>query len=80
MSIQSKIFNTNHIRRWSNSGFKIHNEKDGHDYDVTEDFSDEWFAEHGKVAPTYSETDIATDAKIDSETGEIIEENIIDEL
>ena len=43
--IVSEIFNTNHIRRWSDKGLKIHNSKDGYDYDVAEDWVDEWFAE-----------------------------------
>lgn len=56
--IISEIFNTNHIRRHSDIGVKIHNSKDGYDYDVAEDWIDEWFAERGMTAPTYTETDI----------------------
>ena len=53
-----EIFNTNHIRRHSDKGVKIHNSKDGYDYDIAEDWVDEWFAERGMTAPTYTETDI----------------------
>ena len=56
--IVSEIFNTNHIRRWSDKGVKIHNSKDGYDYDVAEDWVDEWFFERGLIAPIYIETDI----------------------
>ena len=56
--IVSEIFHTNHIRRHSDRGVKIHNSKDGYDYDVAEDWVDEWFAERGMTAPTYTETDI----------------------
>lgn len=56
--IVSEIFNTNHIRRWNDKGVKIHNSKDGYDYDVAEDWVDEWFFERGLIAPTYTETDI----------------------
>ena len=42
--IISEIFDTNHIRRHSDRGVKIHNSKDGYDYDVVEDCVDEWFA------------------------------------
>lgn len=56
--IVSEIFNTNHIRRWSDKGVKIHNSKDGCDYDVAEDWVDEWFFERGLIAPIYIETDI----------------------
>ena len=48
----------NHVRRYSDKGVKIHNNKDGHDYDVAEDWSDEWFQEHNVIAPTYNETEI----------------------
>ena len=56
--IVSEIFNTNHIRRHSDKGVKIHNSKDGYDYDVAEDWVDEWFFERGVIAPIYIETDI----------------------
>ena len=56
--IISEIFNTNHIRRHSDKDVKIHNSKDGYDYDIAEDWVDEWFAERGMTAPTYTETDI----------------------
>lgn len=56
--IISEIFNTNHIRRWSDKGVKIHNSKDEYDYDVAEDWVDEWFFEQGLIAPIYIETDI----------------------
>ena len=45
--IVSEIFDTNHIRRYSDKNVKIHNSKDGHDYDIAEDWTDEWFAENG---------------------------------
>ena len=67
----------NHVRRYSDKGVKIHNNKDGHDYDVAEDWSDEWFKEHNIIVPTYTETEIPID-KIDEEViddgnnGEII--------
>ena len=41
--IVSEIFDTNHIRRYSDKNVKIHNSKDGHDYDIAEDWTDEWF-------------------------------------
>ena len=53
-----EIFNTNHIRRHSDNGVKIHNSKDDYDYDVAEDWVDKWFAERGMTAPTYTETNI----------------------
>ena len=56
--IISEIFDTNHIRRHSDKGVKIHNSKDGYDYDVAEDWIDEWFFERGLIAPIYIETDI----------------------
>lgn len=57
MIIEERI-NENHIRRYSDKGVKIHNNKDGHDYDVAEDWSDEWFKARGIVTPTYTETNI----------------------
>lgn len=59
--IKSEIFDTNHIRRWSDKNVKIHNAKDGNDYNVAEDWTDEWFAERGLIAPIYTETDIPID-------------------
>lgn len=56
--IISEIFDTNHIRRHSDKGVKTHNSKDGYDYDVAEDWVDEWFFERGLIAPIYIETDI----------------------
>ena len=56
--IISETFDTNHVRRWSDKGVKIHNSKDGYDYDVAEDWVDEWFFERGLIAPIYIETDI----------------------
>lgn len=56
--IVSEMFDTNHIRRHSGKGVKIHNSKDGYDYDVAEDWVDEWFFERGLIAPIYIETDI----------------------
>lgn len=61
MAILTEIFNTNHIRRWSDKDVKIHNSKDGNDYNVAEDWTDEWFIEHNLTPPTYTETDIPTD-------------------
>ena len=59
--IKSKIFNTNHIRRWSDKDVKIRNAKDGNDYNVAEDWTNEWFAARGLIAPIYTETDIPID-------------------
>lgn len=59
--IVSEIFDTNHIRRYSDKNVKIHNSKDGQDYDIAEDWTDEWFAENGLEAPTYTETEIPVD-------------------
>ena len=59
--IKSEIFNTNHIRRWSDKDVKIRNAKDGNDYNVAEDWTDEWFAARGLTSPTYTETDIPID-------------------
>ena len=56
--IISEIFDTNHIRRYSDKNVKIHNSKDGNDYDIAEDWTDEWFSENGLEVPTYTETDI----------------------
>ena len=56
--IVREIFDTNHIRRWSDKDVKIHNSKDGYDYDVAEDWVDEWFFERGLIARIYIETDI----------------------
>ena len=56
--IISETFDTNHVRRWSDKGVKIHNSKDGYDYDIAEDWVDEWFFERGLIAPIYIETDI----------------------
>ena len=69
MAILTEIFNTNHIRRWSDKGVKIHNSKDGNDYNVAEDWTDEWFAERGLTPPTYTETDIPIDKDEKDETG-----------
>ena len=66
--IKSEIFNTNHIRRWSDKDVKIHNSKDGNDYNVAEDWTDEWFAERGLTLPTYTETDIPIDKDEKDET------------
>ena len=55
--IISETFDTNHVRRHSDKGVKIHNSKDGYDYDVAEDWVDEWFFERGLIAPIYIETD-----------------------
>ena len=71
MIIEERI-NENHIRRYSDKGVKIHNNKDGHDYDIAEDWSDEWFKARGLVAPTYTETDIPVDKE------EIVEEETKD--
>lgn len=59
--IVSEIFDTNHIRRYSDKNVKIHNSKDGNDYDIAEDWTDEWFAENGLESPTYTETEIPVD-------------------
>ena len=59
--IKSEIFNTNHIRRWSDKDVKIHNSKDGNDYNIAEDWTDEWFAARGLTSPTDTETDIPID-------------------
>ena len=61
MAILTETFNTNHIRRWSDKDVKIHNSKDGNDYNVAEDWTDEWFIEHKLTPPTYTETDIPID-------------------
>ena len=61
MAILTEIFNKNHIRRWSDKDVKIHNAKDGNDYNVAEDWTDEWFVEHKLIPPTYTETDIPID-------------------
>lgn len=61
MAILTEIFNTNHIRRWSDKDVKIHNSKDGNDYDIAEDWTDEGFIEHNLTPPTYTETDIPID-------------------
>lgn len=60
--IVSEIFNTNHIRKWSDKGVKIHNSKDDYDYNIAEDWIDEWFVKRGMIAPIYTETDIPIDS------------------
>ena len=75
--IKSEIFNTNHIRRWSDKDVKIHNSKDGNDYNVAEDWTDEWFVEHKLTPPTYTETDIPIDKDEKDETG-VTEQQIVD--
>lgn len=66
--IISEIFDTNHIRRHSDRGVKIHNSKDGYDYDVAEDWVDEWFFERGLIAPICIETDIPIEQAEPNET------------
>ena len=61
MAIITEIFNTNHIRRYSDKGVKIHNSKNDQNYDVAEDWVDEWFVERDLTPPTYTETDIPID-------------------
>ena len=68
MAILTEIFNRNHIRRWSDKDVKIHNSKDGNDYNVAEDWTDEWFVERGLTPPTYTETDIPIDKDETDET------------
>ena len=68
MAILTEIFNTNHIRRWSDKDVKIHNSKDGNDYNVAEDWTDEWLVERGLTPPTYTETDIPIDKDETDET------------
>ena len=65
MAILTEIFNTNHIRRWSDKDVKIHNSKDGNDYDIAEDWTDEWFVKRGITPPTYTETDIPIDKEFE---------------
>lgn len=59
--IISEIFNTNHIRRYSDNQVKIHNLKDGNYYNIAEDWIDDWFVERGMLIPTYVESDIPID-------------------
>lgn len=72
MAILTEIFNRNHIRRWSDKDVKIHNSKDGNDYNVAEDWTDEWFVEHKLTPPTYTETDIPIDTSDATSTAEDI--------
>lgn len=67
MAIISEIFNINHIRRYSDQNVKIHNSKDGNNYDVAEDWVDEWFIERDLVPPTYIETDIPVEEQNNDE-------------
>ena len=44
--IVEEVFMGNHVRRYSDKNVKIQNMKDGMNYDIAEDWSDEWFVEH----------------------------------
>lgn len=59
--IVTEIFNTNHVRRYSDKGVKILSSKDGHAYEVAEDWEDNWFISRGLTPPTYTETNIPVD-------------------
>ena len=64
--IVEEVFMGNHVRRYSDKNVKIHNMKDGMNYDIAEDWSDEWFVEHNLTPPTYTETEIPIEKEVEN--------------
>ena len=64
--IVKEVFSGNHIRRYSDKNVKIQNSKDGMNYDIAEDWSDEWFNEHNLTPPTYTETEIPIEKEVEN--------------
>lgn len=57
MAIVEEIFDTNHVRRYSDNNVKIKNENTGEVYDKAEDWTNEWLIAHGYKALSYIETE-----------------------
>ena len=64
--IVEEVFLGNHVRRYSDKNVKIQNMKDGMNYDIAEDWSDEWFVEHNLTSPTYTETEIPIEKEVEN--------------
>ena len=64
--IVEEVFLGNHVRRYSDKNVKIQNMKDGMNYDIAEDWSDEWFVERNLTPPTYTETEIPIEKEVEN--------------
>ena len=64
--IVEEVFLGNHVRRYSDKNVKIQNMKDGMNYDIAEDWSDEWFIERNLTPPTYTETEIPIEKEVEN--------------
>ena len=64
--IVEEVFMGNHVRRYSDKNVKMLNMKDGMNYDIAEDWSDEWFVEHNLTPPTYTETEIPIEKEVEN--------------
>ena len=64
--IVEEVFSGNHVRRYSDKNVKIQNMKDGMNYDIAEDWSDEWFVERNLMPPTYTETEIPIEKEVEN--------------
>lgn len=64
--IVEEVFMGNHVRRYSDKNVKIQNMKDGMNYDIAEDWSDEWFIERNLTPPTYTETEIPIEKEVEN--------------
>ena len=64
--IVEEVFLGNHVRRYSDKNVKIQNMKDGKNYDIAEDWSDEWFVERNLTPPTYTETEIPIEKEVEN--------------
>ena len=64
--IVEEVFMGNHVRRYSDKNVKIQKMKDGMNYDIAEDWSDEWFIEHNLTPPTYTETEIPIEKEVEN--------------
>ena len=64
--IVEEVFMGNHVRRYSDKNVKIQNMKDGMNYDIAEDWSDEWFIKRNLTPPTYTETEIPIEKEVEN--------------
>ncbi len=64
--IVEEVFSGNHVRRYSDKNVKIQNMKDGMNYDIAEDWNDEWFIERNLTPPTYIETEIPIEKEVEN--------------
>ena len=64
--IVEEVFLGNHVRRYSDKNVKIQNMKDGMNYDIAEDWSDEWFIKRNLTPPTYTETEIPIEKEVEN--------------